>query len=66
MKNSSRSQKKKVDFREQGKGENNAQNGVCYRQQVSVHEMWKRQQVHDDVRKMYRTEIFGQEFGKMG
>ena len=33
--------------------------------QISVHEMWKRQQVHADERNMYRTEILGKEFGKM-
>ena len=48
------------------KGGNEAPNGVvCFSQHVSMHEMWKRQQVHEDVRKMYRTEILGQEFGKM-
>ena len=33
--------------------------------QISVHEMWRRQQVHADERNMYRTEILGKEFGKM-
>ena len=33
--------------------------------QISVHEMWKRQQVHADEWNMYRTEILGKEFGKM-
>ena len=30
-----------------------------------MHEMWKRQQVHEDVRKMYRTEFLVKKFGKM-
>ena len=33
---------------------------------ISVQEIWKRQQVHEDVRNMYRTDIFGKTFGKMG
>ena len=33
--------------------------------QVSVYEMWKRKQIHEDVRKMYRTKILVKKFGKM-
>ena len=36
-----------------------------YTLQVSVHEMWKREQGHKGARTMYRIEILGQEFGKM-
>ena len=31
-----------------------------------MHEMWKREQVHANARKMYRAEILGKEFGIMG
>ena len=38
-----------------------ASNGVvCRGQQVSMHDMWQRQQAHKDARKMHRTEILGQ------
>ena len=37
----------------------------CCCQQVPMHETWKGQQGHEDARKMYRTEIFGNLFGKM-
>ena len=38
--------------------------------QMSMHEMWKRQQVHEDAKEMCRTEILGDNFkaqiGKIG
>ena len=30
-----------------------------------MYEMWKRQQKHEDARKMYRTKILVKKFGKM-
>ena len=32
---------------------------------VSMYEMWKRKQIHEDARNMYRTKIPGKKFGKM-
>ena len=61
MKNSSRSQKNSGPFVDK----NIERNGVCCCQQISVHEMWKKQQKHEDARQMYGTEICGQEPGKM-
>ena len=30
-----------------------------------MHEMWKRKQIHEDARNMYRTKIPGKKLGKM-
>ena len=58
---------RKVDCCGQEKGGNKASDGVvCDSKQVSVHEMWMRQHVHEDARNMYRTEILGQEFCEDG
>ena len=43
--------KRKVEFRGSEKREDKTSNGV------SVHEVWKRQQVHEDAEKMHRTKI---------
>ena len=37
----------------------------CCCQQVSVHEMWKKQQVHENARTMCRAEVLVKELGKM-
>ena len=31
-----------------------------------MHEVWKRQQVHEDARKMHRAEVLDRNFGKKG
>ena len=42
-------------------------NGVARgNQQLSVHEMWKRKQIHEDGRKMHGTKIFVKMFRKNG
>ena len=57
---------RKVDFRGQEKGGNEASNGVvCGSRQVSMYEMWKRKQIHEDARKMHRTNILVKKFGEM-
>ena len=38
--------------------------GVCRSGKVSVYEMWKRQQIHDDAGKMDRTKYLSEIFGK--
>ena len=38
---------------------------VCRGQQVSMHEVWKRQQVHEDARKMHRDKVPVRNFWKM-
>ena len=38
---------------------------VCGSRQVSMYEMWKRKQIHEDARKMYRTKIIVEKIGKM-
>ena len=30
-----------------------------------MYEMWKRKQIHEDARKMYRTKILDKKLGKM-
>ena len=45
---------KKIEFRGSEKRGNEASYGGY--EEISMHEVWKRQQVHDDARKMYRTE----------
>ena len=30
-----------------------------------MYEMWKRKQIHEDVRKMYRTKVLVEKFGNM-
>ena len=58
--------KRKMDFRGKEKGGNEASNGVvCRCQQVSMYEMWKRKQIHEDARNMYRTKILVKKFGNM-
>ena len=37
---------------------------VCGSRRVSMYEMWKRKQIHEDARNMYRTKILVGEFGK--
>ena len=65
VQNSSRSQRK-VEFRGSTKRGDEALNGtVCCCQQEPMSVMWKRQQVHEDARTMYRAEILGKDFGKM-
>ena len=65
MKDSSRS-RKKVDFRESEKRGNETSNGVVRgNQQVSVHELWKKQQKHEDARNMHRTKNVVGTFGKL-
>ena len=49
----------------QENGGNKASNGaVCRCQQVLMSEMLKRQQVHEDARKMYWAKVLVKEFGK--
>ena len=44
-----------MDLRGSDKREDEISNGVvCGNQQVSVHEVWKKQQIHADGRIMYR------------
>ena len=44
-----------------------ASNGmVCTCQQVSMHGIWKRQQVNESTRKMHRAKILVKELGKIG
>ena len=46
------------------KGGDEASNRVvCGSRSVLMHEMWKRKQVHEDARKMYRTKIILNKFG---
>ena len=48
----------KVDYCGQEKRGSKASNGmVCCCQQVSMREMWKRQQVHENARKMHRATV---------
>ena len=55
---------RKSGFRGKEKRESEASNRVaCGR--VSVHEMWKRKQIHEDASKMYRTKIPEKKIGKM-
>ena len=37
---------------------------VCPGQQVSMYEVWKEQQVHEDARLVYKTKVFVIKFGK--
>ena len=47
------------------KGGDEASNRVvCGSRQVSVYELWKRKQIHEDGRKMYRTKIIVKKVGK--
>ena len=58
VKNSSRGHKKSVPLWTEKREEHNASNGmVCCCQQVSMYEMWKRQQIHENARTMYRAEV---------
>ena len=38
---------------------------MCGSRQVSMYEMWKRKQIHEDAKKMYRTRFPVIMFGKM-
>ena len=65
VKNSSRSPKK-MDPCGQEKRGNKASNGVvCCCQQVSMHEVWKRQQVQENAWKMHKAEVLVEELVKM-
>ena len=60
--------KRKVDFRGSEKRGDETSNGmVCGSQQVSMHEVWEKQQTQEDARQIHRTKllvIFF--FGKLG
>ena len=50
--------RKKSGFRGKGEGEYEASNRVvCGSRQVSVYEMWKRKQIYEDARKVYRAKV---------
>ena len=50
--------KREVELRGQKqKGHEPSDGVVCHSKQVSVHEMWKRHQVHEITRKMCRTQV---------
>ena len=56
-----------MNFCGSDKGGNEASNRVvCYSRQVSMRAMWKRKQIHEDARRMYRTKILVKKFVKMG
>ena len=53
-----------MDFRGPKKRGDETSNGmVCRSQQVSMHEVWEKQQTHEDARKMRRTKICQQILG---
>ena len=64
MKNSSRSQKNRGIFVDK-KREETVHRSECCCQQITVHEMWKKQQVHANARTMCRAEVLVKELGKM-
>ena len=52
--------RRKVDVRgPQNRGDETSNGVVSVSQQVSMHEVWTKQQVHEDARKMRRTKMFG-------
>ena len=58
--------KEKRTFADQKKRGDETSNGVVRgNQQVSVHEVWKKQQIQKDAKKMHRTKICVWEFWKM-
>ena len=59
MRNLSRSQKQNGSlWTQKKKGGIKESSGVCPGQQVSMYEVWKEQQVHEDARKVYGAEVF--------
>ena len=61
--------KRKVDFRGSEKRGDETSNGmVCGSQQVSMHEVWEKQQTQEDARQIHRTKLFVILFflGKLG
>ena len=55
-----------MDFRGPEKRGDEASNGVvCGSHQVSMHEVCKRQQVHEDARNMHRADVLVRKIGKM-
>ena len=57
--------KEKWFFVEKNKGDKASNGMVCGSRQVSVHEMRKRKHIHEDAKKMHRSEILVKKFGKM-
>ena len=62
MKSSSRSQKKGGYEKRRNESSNRM---VCPGQQVSMYEVWKELQVHEDSRKVYGAEVFVKNVGEM-
>ena len=55
-----------MDFCGSEEGGDEASDGMmCGSRQVSMHETWKRKQIHDDARIIYRTKIIAKKFGKI-
>ena len=50
--------KRKVDFRGPEIEETKHRTGGVLKRTVSMYEMWKRQQAHEDAAEMHRTEVF--------
>ena len=67
MKNSSRSRKKSgFSWIRKKRGDETSNGVVRGNQQVSVHEVLKKQQIHEDARKMHRTNNFCQQILENG
>ena len=57
---------RKVDFLGPEKGYETSNGVVSGSQQVSMREVWKRQQIHEEAKKMHRTQIFVKHFWEIG